>query len=57
FSGAMTLVGGPMNMRIIHYFMMWVFILFTMVHAYLANIYNLNPSKIIFLWKETEAKH
>jgi len=57
FSGAMALVGGPMNMRIIHYFGMWVFILFTMVHAYLANIYNLNPSKIIFLWKETEAKH
>jgi len=43
-----------MNMRIIHYFMMWVFILFTMVHAYLANIYNFAPSKIIFLWKETE---
>ncbi|MDZ4655266.1 MAG: cytochrome b/b6 domain-containing protein [Coriobacteriia bacterium] len=48
-----TLVGGPMNMRIIHYFGMWVFILFTMVHAYLANIYNFAPSKIIFLWKET----
>jgi Ni/Fe-hydrogenase 1 B-type cytochrome subunit len=57
FSGAMAFVGGPMNMRIIHYFMMWVFIVFTMIHAYLANIYNLNPSKIIFLWKETEAKH
>jgi Ni/Fe-hydrogenase 1 B-type cytochrome subunit len=54
FSGAMTLVGGPMNMRIIHYFIMWVFIVFTMIHAYLANIYNLNPSKIIFLWKETD---
>ncbi len=57
FAGSMALVGGPMNMRIIHYFGMWVFILFTMIHAYLANIYNLNPSKIIFLWKETEAKH
>ncbi|MDY0341618.1 MAG: cytochrome b/b6 domain-containing protein [Coriobacteriia bacterium] len=47
-------VGGPMNMRIIHYFMMWVFIVFTMIHAYLANIYNFSPSKIIFAWKETE---
>ncbi len=43
-----------MNMRIIHYFMMWVFIVFTMIHAYLANIYNFAPSKIIFAWKETE---
>ena len=49
-----NLVGGPMNMRIIHYFMMWVFIVFTMIHAYLANIYNFSPSKIIFAWKETE---
>lgn len=49
-----AMVGGPMNMRIIHYFIMWVFIVFTMIHAYLANIYNFGPSKIIFLWKETE---
>jgi len=54
FSGGVDMVGGPMNMRIIHYFMMWVFIVFTMVHAYLANIYNFSPSKIIFAWKETE---
>ncbi len=59
FTAGLDLVGGPMNMRIIHYFGMWVFILFTMVHAYLANIYNFAPSKLIFLWKETvpEAKH
>jgi Ni/Fe-hydrogenase 1 B-type cytochrome subunit len=56
FAGGLDLVGGPMNMRIIHYFMMWVFIVFTMIHAYLANVYNFNPSKIIFLWKETPAK-
>ena len=54
FAGGTALVGGPMNMRIIHYFMMWVFIVFTMIHAYLANIYNFNPSKIIFAWKETD---
>jgi Ni/Fe-hydrogenase 1 B-type cytochrome subunit len=56
FAGGLDLVGGPMNMRIIHYFIMWVFIVFTMIHAYLANVYNFNPSKIIFLWKETPAK-
>ncbi|MHB1323186.1 MAG: cytochrome b/b6 domain-containing protein [Coriobacteriia bacterium] len=49
-----AMVGGPMNMRIIHYFIMWVFIVFTMIHAYLANVYNFAPSKIIFAWKETE---
>ncbi|PKQ20717.1 MAG: cytochrome B [Actinobacteria bacterium HGW-Actinobacteria-6] len=54
FAGGIDMVGGPMNMRIIHYFGMWIFIVFTMIHAYLANIYNLNPSKIIFLWKETD---
>jgi len=56
FGGALDMVGGPMNMRIIHYFIMWVFIVFTMIHAYLANIYNFSPSKMIFLWKETEVK-
>ncbi len=54
FAGGTAMVGGPMNMRIIHYFMMWVFIVFTMIHAYLANIYNFGPSKIIFAWKETD---
>ncbi|MDP2300745.1 MAG: cytochrome b/b6 domain-containing protein [Coriobacteriia bacterium] len=54
FSGGVEMVGGPMSMRIIHYFMMWVFIVFTMIHAYLANIYNFKPSKIIFAWKESE---
>lgn len=56
FAGGLDFVGGPMNMRIIHYFGMWVFIVFTMIHAYLANVYNFAPSKIIFLWKETPAK-
>jgi len=54
FAGGSAMVGGPMNMRIIHYFIMWAFIVFTMIHAYLANIYNFGPSKIIFAWKETD---
>ncbi|MDR3308119.1 MAG: cytochrome b/b6 domain-containing protein, partial [Coriobacteriales bacterium] len=32
------LVGGLMVVRIIHYFLMWVFILFMFIHVYLANI-------------------
>lgn len=55
FQAGTNYVGGLMNMRVLHYFGMWVVILFTAVHVYLANIYNLAPSKLIFLWKETPA--
>ena len=38
-------------MRIIHYFMMFVFILFSMfMHIYLANIEGLAPTKLMFFW-------
>ncbi len=49
--------GDPMNMRILHYYTMWVILIFTAVHAYLANIYNFNPSKMIFAWKEVGGGH
>jgi Ni/Fe-hydrogenase 1 B-type cytochrome subunit len=55
FKAGADAVGGYMNMRILHYWGMWVIILFTMVHAYLANVYNFAPSRLIFLWKETPA--
>ncbi len=54
FTVATDAVGGPMNMRIIHYFLMWAFIVFTAIHAYLANIEGTDPSRLIFSWKETE---
>ena len=38
--------------RIVHYYFMWVILIFTAFHAYLANIYNFAPSKMIFAWKE-----
>jgi len=53
FTAGVDAVGGLMAMRIIHYFIMWVFIIFTMIHVYLANIYGFAPSKMMFLWKET----
>lgn len=56
FAAGASAVGGYMNMRLIHYFGMWVIILFTAVHAYLANIYNFAPSRLIFAWQETPAK-
>ncbi len=52
FAGITELVGGLMVMRIIHYYLMWVFILFMFIHVYLANIEGLAPSKIMFFRKE-----
>ena len=52
FAAGTELVGGQMHMRIIHYYIMWVFILFTAIHAYLANVAGLAPSRLIFAWRE-----
>ncbi|WP_281702264.1 cytochrome b/b6 domain-containing protein [Cryptobacterium curtum] len=38
FQAGTDLVGGIMSMRIIHYIMMFVFILFTMIHVYMSVI-------------------
>ncbi len=41
--GFTTLVGGLMSVRIIHYFVMYVFIVFMFIHIYLANVEGLCP--------------
>ena len=41
-----------MPVRIVHYYIMWVILIFTAFHVYLANIYNFAPSKMIFAWKK-----
>ncbi len=46
------LVGGAMNMRIIHYFLMYVFIIFCFIHIYLANVEGTEPTKLMFFGKE-----
>ena len=54
FAAGVSFFGGDMGIRIAHYFGMWVIILFTMVHAYLAAIDGFKPLwGLIFLWKET----
>lgn len=53
FKAGVEWVGGFMTMRIIHYYTMWAFILFTAIHAYLANIEGFSPSRIIFAWQES----
>ncbi|MDR0514486.1 MAG: cytochrome b/b6 domain-containing protein [Coriobacteriaceae bacterium] len=47
-----NLVGGLMSMRIIHYFLMYVFIIFMFLHVYLANVEGFAPTKLMFLWRE-----
>lgn len=52
FAWLTNLVGGAMNMRMIHYVLMWIFIIFIFVHVYLANIYGSSSSKMMFFRKE-----
>lgn len=47
------LVGGIMNVRIIHYFLMWLFIIFIILHVYLATIEGKAPVRLMFLYKES----
>ena len=44
--------GGAMSVRIIHYFGMFVFIIFMFIHVYLANVEGTAPTKLMFLHKE-----
>ena len=52
FAATTNLVGGLMSMRIIHYFMMYVFIIFMFIHIYLANVEGFEPTKLMFIHKE-----
>ena len=44
--------GGLMNLRIFHYFMMYVFIIFIFIHVYLANVEGVAPTMLMFFHKE-----
>ena len=44
--------GGAMSVRIIHYFGMFVFIIFMFIHIYLANVEGTEPTKLMFFHKE-----
>ena len=51
-TAGIDLVGGLMSMRIIHYFMMYIFICFMFIHIYLANIEGFAPTKLMFFHQE-----
>ena len=48
----LTAWGGAMSIRIIHYFGMFVFIIFMFIHIYLANVEGTEPTKLMFFRKE-----
>ncbi len=52
FAAGTAAFGGIMSMRIIHYFMMFVFICFCFIHIYLANIEGFAPTKLMFIHRE-----
>jgi len=52
FAGFTFAVGGLMKLRIIHYFMMFVFIIFTMLHGYLVFIEGTANANLMFFGKE-----
>ena len=52
FAATTNLVGGLMSMRLIHYFGMYVFIIFMFIHVYLANVEGFAPTKLMFIHKE-----
>ena len=52
FAAFIDLVGGLMVIRIIHYFLMWVFIIFMFIHIYLASVEGLAPTKLMLFRKE-----
>ncbi|MDO8962862.1 MAG: cytochrome B, partial [Coriobacteriia bacterium] len=53
FAAAINLAGSEMAIRVWHYFGMWVVILFTMIHAYLAAVEGIACYKLIFAWVES----
>ncbi|TLM74909.1 MAG: Ni/Fe-hydrogenase, b-type cytochrome subunit [Actinobacteria bacterium] len=55
FAGLTDAVGGLMVMRMAHYFIMWVFILITMIHVYLSCAEDVEALPLMFLGKETPA--
>lgn len=56
FAFGTQLVGGLMTMRMIHYFIMWVFIVTTMIHVYLSAAEDIEAVPLMFFFKETPAK-
>ncbi|MGI6217759.1 MAG: cytochrome b/b6 domain-containing protein, partial [Coriobacteriales bacterium] len=53
FEAITDFLGGPMGVRIVHYFLMWLFIIFIIIHIYLATVEGTAPVKLMFIHKES----
>jgi Ni/Fe-hydrogenase 1 B-type cytochrome subunit len=53
FNNGLPAGAALMPMRIVHYWMMWMILIFTFAHVYLASIFGFAPLRIIFRWQET----
>jgi Ni/Fe-hydrogenase 1 B-type cytochrome subunit len=45
---------GLMALRTTHYYIMWVIIIFTMIHVYLANCYGFQPTVLMLTWRQPD---
>ena len=49
--------GNPVNVRIAHYIVSWVFVIFILIHVYMAIRESFNDIKEIHLFSKGEAEH
>lgn len=56
FATVTDALGGLMAVRMIHYLLMWVFILIVMIHVYLSVAEDIEALPLMFFWKETPAE-
>ena len=49
--------GNPENLRVAHYIVSWVFVIFIMIHVYMAIRESFNDIKEIHLFSKGEAEH
>ena len=54
FAGMTYMLGGPLQMRVFHYLIMWVFVITTLIHIYLAVAEDVGAFFLMFFWKENK---
>lgn len=53
FEGLTYAVGGPLQMRVYHYLIMWIFVVTTAVHIYLGVVEDVGAFRLMFFLKES----
>ena len=55
FAFGTALLGGLAAMRVVHYLIMWIFIITAMIHIYLSVAEDIDGLPLMFWWRETPA--